>query len=38
MWEEVEINELARKVRDHVRQHRELRQRPNTLMSIVVTA
>ena len=36
MWEEIEINELARRVRDHVRSHRELRRNPNSLMSIAV--
>jgi hypothetical protein len=36
MWEEIEINDLARRVRDHVRSHRELRRNPNSLMSIAV--
>ena len=38
LWGEVEINELGRRVRDHVRSHRELRRNPNSLMSIAVVA
>jgi hypothetical protein len=37
MWEDIEINTMARKVRDHVRSRRELRRNPNSLMSIVVS-
>src|SRR6266498_1013734 len=36
MWPEFEVNELGRRVRDHVRSHRELRRHPNSLMSIPV--
>jgi hypothetical protein len=36
LWGDVEINELGRRVRDHVRSHRELRRHPNELMSIAV--
>jgi hypothetical protein len=36
MWPEIDVNELARRIRDHVRTHRELRRRPNSLMSIAV--
>jgi hypothetical protein len=36
LWPEYDINELARRVRDHVRSHRELRGHPNALMSIPV--
>ena len=36
LWGDVEINELGRRVRDHVRSHRELRRNPNSLMSIAV--
>jgi hypothetical protein len=38
MWADVEINDLARRVRDHVRSHRELRRKPNSLMSIPIAA
>jgi len=30
MWADVEINELGRRVRDHVRSHRGLRRKPNS--------
>jgi hypothetical protein len=36
LWPEYDVNELARRVRDHVRSHRELRRHPNALMSIPV--
>ena len=36
MWEEIDINAMGRKIRDHVRSHRELRRNPNSLMSIAV--
>jgi hypothetical protein len=38
MWADVEINELARRLRDYVRSHRELSRKPNSLMSIPVAA
>ena len=36
LWGDVDVNELARRVRDHVRSHRELRRRPNALVSIPI--
>jgi hypothetical protein len=36
LWDDVDVNELGRLVRDHVRSHRELRRKPNALMSIPV--
>jgi len=38
MWADVEINELAGRLRDYVRSHRELRHKPNSLMSIPIAA
>jgi hypothetical protein len=38
LWDEVDVNELGRLVRDYVRTHRDLRRKPNTLMSIPVLA
>lgn len=37
LWPDVEVNELGRRVRDHVRSHRQLRRMPNALTSIPVT-
>ena len=37
LWPDVEVNELGRRVRDHVRSHRQLRRTPNALTSIPVT-
>jgi hypothetical protein len=34
---DVDLNELGRRVRDHIRSHRELRRTPNALVSIPVT-
>ena len=36
LWGEVDVNELGRRVRDHVRAHRELRCRPNDLVQIPI--
>ena len=36
LWGEVDVNELGRRVRDHVRSHRELRRRPNDLVQIPI--
>jgi hypothetical protein len=36
MWPELDVDELGRRVRDHVRSHRELRRHPNSLMSIAI--
>jgi hypothetical protein len=36
LWREVDVNELGRRVRDHVRAHRELRRKPNDLVSIPI--
>jgi len=36
LWPDLELNELGRRVRDHVRLHRELRRTPNALVSIPV--
>jgi hypothetical protein len=36
LWGEVDVNELGRRVRDHVRAHRELRRRPNDLVQIPI--
>ena len=38
LWGEVDVNVLARRVRDHVRAHRELRRRPNDLVQIPIAA
>jgi hypothetical protein len=38
LWGDVDVNELGRLVRDYVRSHRELRRKPNALMSIPVAA
>jgi hypothetical protein len=37
LWPDVEINELARQVRDYVRKHRSVQRSPNRLMSVAVT-
>jgi hypothetical protein len=37
LWPELDVNELGRRVRDHVRSHQQLRRNPNALMSIPVT-
>jgi hypothetical protein len=37
LWSDVDLNELGRRVRDHIRSHRELRRTPNALVSIPVT-
>ena len=37
LWEDVDVNELGRRVRDYVRSNREIRRRPNGLTSIPVT-
>jgi hypothetical protein len=34
LWPDVDVNELGRRVRDHVRSHRRLRRNPNALVSI----
>jgi hypothetical protein len=36
LWPNLDVNELGRQVRDHVRSHREVRRKPNALMSIPV--
>jgi hypothetical protein len=36
LWPEFDVNELGRRVRDHVRAHRELRRKPNDLTSIPI--
>jgi hypothetical protein len=36
LWGEVDLNELGRRVRDHVRSHRQVRRTPNALVSIPV--
>lgn len=36
LWPDVEINELARQVRDYVRGHRSVELHPNRLMSIAL--
>ena len=36
LWPDLDVNELGRRVRDHVRSHRELRRTPNALVSIPV--
>jgi hypothetical protein len=36
LWPEVDINELARRVRDHIRSHKQLRRTPNALVSIPI--
>ena len=38
LWPDLDLNELGRRVRDHIRSHRELRRTPNALVSIPVTA
>lgn len=38
LWPDVDVNELGRRVRDHVRAHRELRRTPNALVSIPISA
>jgi hypothetical protein len=37
LWGEVDLNELGRLVRDHVRSHRQLSRSPNALVSIPVS-
>ena len=37
LWPDVDVNELGRRVRDHIRSHRQLRRTPNALVSIPVT-
>ena len=37
LWSDVDLNELGRRVRDHIRSHRQLRRTPNALVSIPVT-
>src|SRR5215213_8191744 len=36
LWGDVDLNELGRRVRDHVRSHRQLRRTPNALVSIPI--
>jgi hypothetical protein len=36
LWGEVDLNELGRRVRDHVRSHKQVRRTPNALVSIPV--
>ncbi|SRR6266496_515207 len=36
LWPDLDVNELGRRVRDHVRSHRELRRTPNALVSIPI--
>lgn len=36
LWGEVDVNELGRLVRDHVRSHRQVRRTPNALVSIPI--
>ena len=38
LWGDVDLNELGRRVRDHVRSHRQLRRTPNALVSIPISA
>jgi hypothetical protein len=38
LWGGVDVNELGRRVRDHVRSHREVRRRPSDLVSIPISA
>lgn len=37
LWSDVDVNELGRRVRDHIRSHGQLRRTPNALVSIPVT-
>ena len=37
LWGDVDVNELARRVRDHVRSDRAVRRKPNALTSIPIT-
>jgi hypothetical protein len=37
LWPDLDLNELGRRVRDHIRSHRQLRRTPNALVSIPVT-
>jgi hypothetical protein len=36
LWGEVDLNELGRRVRDHVRSHGQVRRTPNALVSIPI--
>jgi hypothetical protein len=36
LWPDLDVNELGRRVRDHVRSHRQLRRNPNALVSIPI--
>ncbi len=36
LWPELDVNELARHVRDYVREHRSARRNPTRLMSVMV--
>jgi hypothetical protein len=38
LWGDVDLNELGRRVRDHVRAHGQLRRTPNGLVSIPIAA
>jgi hypothetical protein len=38
LWGDVDLNELGRRVRDHVRSHRQLRRTPTALVSIPIAA
>ena len=38
LWGDVDLNELGRRIRDHVRSHKQLRRTPNALVSIPITA
>ena len=38
LWDEVDLNELAGHVRDHLREDRSARNKPNALMSVAISA
>ena len=38
LWGDVDLNELGRRIRDHVRSHKQLRRTPNALVSITIAA
>jgi hypothetical protein len=37
LWPETDINELGRRVRDHVHSHKQVRRTPNALVSIPIS-
>lgn len=38
LWPDIEINVLARQLRDHIRTHRAVQRNPNKLMSVAISA